>query len=103
MPGGPEGSDDVVVQAPANASFSVSGIEGNKRVACNDSLISISGVSNIVTITGHCVSVTVSGVENQVTVENSDTISASGFDNRILFQAGDPQINNSGDNIVERG
>jgi hypothetical protein len=103
MPGGPAGSDDVVVQAPANGSFSVAGIEGNKRVACNDSEISVSGVSNTVTITGHCTSVTVSGFENQVTVENADAISASGFDNRVAFQNGDPQINNSGDNVVERG
>ncbi|WP_422741956.1 DUF3060 domain-containing protein [Mycobacterium sp. WMMD1722] len=103
VPGGPSGSDDVVVQAPANGTFSVSGVEGNKRVACNDSSISISGVSNTVTITGHCVSVSVSGVENQVTIDDTDAISASGFDNRVVFRNGDPQINNSGDNVVERG
>ncbi|MBO0679064.1 DUF3060 domain-containing protein [Mycolicibacterium sp. S2-37] len=103
LPGGPEASDDVVVQAPANGTFSVSGVKGDKRVVCNDSTISISGVSNTVTITGHCVRVTVSGVENQVTVENADTISASGFENRVVFQTGEPQINSTGDNIVERG
>lgn len=103
LPGGPPGSDDAVLQAPVNGPFSVSGVEGNKRVACRDSLISISGVSNQVTITGHCASVTVSGVSNEVTVENADTISTSGFENRVVFQSGDPEINNSGDNIVERG
>lgn len=103
LPGGPPGSDDVVLQAPVNGPFSVSGVEGNKRVACRDSLISISGVSNKVTITGHCASVTVSGVSNEVTVENADTISTSGFENRVVFQTGDPDINNLGDNIVERG
>jgi hypothetical protein len=103
VPGGPSGSDDVVVQAPANGSFSVAGVEGNKRVACNDSTISISGVSNTVTITGHCLSVNVSGVENQVTVDDTDAISASGFDNRIVFRSGDPKVSSSGDNVVERG
>lgn len=103
VPGGPPGTDDAVLQAPANGPFSVSGVEGNKRVACNDSMITVSGVSNRVTITGHCVSVTVSGVKNQVTIENAELISASGFENRVLFQSGDPRINSFGDNIVERG
>jgi hypothetical protein len=103
LPGGPPSSDEAVLQAPANGPFSVAGVEGNKRVACNDSVISVSGVSNKVTITGHCVSVTVSGVENQVTIENADKISASGFENRVVFQSGDPQIDSFGDNIVERG
>ena len=103
LPGGPSGSGDAVAQAPPGGQFSVSGIEGNKRVACNDSLISVSGVSNTVTITGHCVSVTVSGVKNEVIVESADRIGASGFENRVTFQSGDPQIDNFGDNVVERG
>jgi Protein of unknown function (DUF3060) len=61
------------------------------------------GVSNTVTITGHCVSVTVSGVDNEVIVESADRIGASGFENRVTFQTGDPRIDNFGDNIVERG
>jgi hypothetical protein len=103
LPGGPSGSGDAVAQAPPGGQFSVSGIEGNKRVACNDSLINVSGVSNTVTITGHCVSVTVSGVKNEVIVESVDRIGASGFENRVTFQSGDPQIDNFGDNVVERG
>jgi hypothetical protein len=88
--------------APPGGQFSVSGVQGDKSVACDDSLISVSGVSNTVTITGHCVSVTVSGVDNVVVVESADRISASGFDNRVTFQTGDPQIDSFGDNIVER-
>jgi hypothetical protein len=103
MPGGPAGSDDVVVQAPANGPFSVAGMEGNKRVACDNSAISISGMSNTVTITGHCASVTVSGFKNQVTVENADTISASGFENRVVFQTGEPKVDSTGDNVIVRG
>jgi hypothetical protein len=102
LPGGPSGSGDAVAQAPPGGQFSVSGFEGNKRVACNDSLISVSGVSNTVTITGHCVSLTVSGVSNEVIVESADRISASGFENRVTFQSGEPQIDNFGDNSVER-
>jgi hypothetical protein len=103
VPGGPSGGGGAVAQAPPGGQFSVSGVQGDKRVACVDSLISVSGVSNTVTITGHCVSVTVSGVDNEVIVESADRISASGFENRVTFQTGDPQIDNFGDNIVERG
>jgi hypothetical protein len=103
LPGGPSGAGEAVAQAPPGGQFSVSGVEGDKRIACNDSLISVSGVSNTVTITGHCVSVTVSGVSNEVVVESADRISASGFENRVTFQTGDPQIDSFGDNIVERG
>lgn len=102
LPGGPSGGGQVVAQAPPGGPFSVSGVEGVKRIVCNDSLISVSGVSNTVTITGHCVSVTVSGVSNEVVVENADRISASGFQNRVTFQSGDPQIDNFGENVVER-
>lgn len=102
-PGLPTGDPNVVEQAPRGGQLSIAGVEGDKRVACNDSVISVSGVSNTVTITGHCVSVTVSGMDNQVIVENADVISASGFENRVTFRSGEPQINNSGDNIVERG
>ncbi|TDY09739.1 Protein of unknown function (DUF3060) [Mycolicibacterium litorale] len=103
LPGGPAGDSDVVAQAPPGGPFSVAGVEGDKRVVCNDSLISVSGVSNTVTITGHCVSVTVSGVSNEVIVESADRISASGFENRVTYRSGDPQIDSFGDNIVERG
>ncbi|KUI25616.1 hypothetical protein AU196_22705 [Mycobacterium sp. IS-1742] len=103
LPGGPSGGGEAIAQAPPGGQFSVSGVEGDKRVACNDSLISVSGVSNTVTITGHCVSVTVSGVSNEVVVESADRISASGFENRVTFQTGDPQIDSFGDNVVERG
>ncbi|MGE2715231.1 DUF3060 domain-containing protein [Mycolicibacterium litorale] len=99
----PGGDDGAVEQAPPGGQLSVSGVEGDKRVVCDDSAISVSGVSNTVTITGHCVSVTVSGVSNEVVVENADRISASGFENRVTFRSGDPQIDNFGDNVVERG
>lgn len=97
------GGGGALAQAPPGGQFSVAGVEGDKRVACDDSLISVSGVSNTVTITGHCVSVTVSGVGNEVIVESADRISASGFENRVTFQTGDPQIDSFGDNVVERG
>ncbi|MCW2554425.1 MAG: hypothetical protein JWR78_4206, partial [Mycobacterium sp.] len=70
----------------------------------NDSVVNVSGVSNTVVITGQCRSVTVSGVENTITVETAATISASGFDNRVTYLSGAPQIENSGDsNVVEKG
>ena len=46
----------------------VSGIDENKTVTCNDAAVNISGIRNTVNITGHCVKITVSGVENVITV-----------------------------------
>ena len=84
--------------------YSVSGVGENKSFACNDGVISISGVSNTVAISGHCASVTVSGLKNDVTVDEADTISASGFTNRVTYRTGSPDIQKSGDdNTVEQG
>lgn len=92
------------VPPASGAQVSISGIDENRTLACNDNVVSISGVSNTVTITGHCASVQVSGMSNVVTVDSAATISASGFENRVTFRSGDPQIGNSGsDNVVERG
>jgi Protein of unknown function (DUF3060) len=93
-----------VLQALPGVPLSVAGVDAVKTVVCNEGMVNVSGVSSEITITGHCVSVNVSGVENRVTLENADTITASGFNNRVTYRAGDPQINNSGgDNVVERG
>ena len=93
-----------VTVAPPGGDVSVSGVGENKTIACNDSLVSISGVSNTVVLTGQCRSVTVSGVKNTVTVDAAGVISASGFENRVTFLSGAPEIQNSGDsNVVEQG
>lgn len=99
-------SPSVAPEAPVapGDQISVSGVGGNRTLQCNENIVNISGVSNIVTIIGHCASVQVSGVSNVVTVESAATISASGFENRVVFRSGDPDIGNSGSgNTVERG
>jgi len=84
--------------------YSVSGVGENRSFDCNDGLISVSGVSNTVMITGRCVSITVSGFKNVVTVARTDVIVVSGFDNRVNYLTGAPEIQNSGDgNIIEAG
>jgi hypothetical protein len=89
---------------PVGGDIRVAGVGDNRTIACNDSVVNVSGVSNTVVITGQCRSVTVSGVENTITVETAATISASGFNNRVTYLSGAPQIENSGDsNAVEKG
>ncbi len=84
--------------------LSVSGIGESKALACDGSVVSISGVSNTVVITGDCASVQVSGVSNIVTLDSAGAINASGFQNRITFHSGQPEISNSGSgNTVEQG
>lgn len=82
---------------------SVAGIDENITVVCENGDVNISGVNNTVTLTGHCANVSVSGVENKITVDSADVIGASGFDNQIVYHSGDPQINNTGSNTVNRG
>jgi len=101
-PGAPNAEPNVITGAPGQ-SVSVSGIDQNKTVACNDATVTISGIRNTVTITGHCAEVSVSGIENKITVDAADKIGASGFDNVITYIAGDPQIDAVGSNTVQRG
>jgi hypothetical protein len=102
-PGAPGADPEVIVGSPGEQ-VTVSGVDENKTVACNDASVSISGIRNTVNITGHCMKVSVSGINNVITVDIADTIGASGFDNRVTFHAGSPQIENSGgNNVVEQG
>ena len=96
------GDPNVLVASPGQDA-SVSGIDGNKAVTCTDGSVTISGIRNTVNITGHCVKVSVSGIENVITVDAADTIGASGFDNRVTYHSGEPQIDATGTNTVTQG
>ncbi len=90
--------------APAGASLTISGINENRTIACNQSKVNVSGISNKVVITGHCASLNVSGVQNSITVDAADSIEASGFNNQITYHTGSPSIENSGEqNAVNQG
>ncbi len=82
----------------------VSGIGENRAIDCRDNTVIVSGIENQLEITGHCVAVTVSGVDNVITVESADTIGVSGFENRVTFHTGQPDVSKSGQsNVVEQG
>ena len=89
---------------PVGGNLSAAGINESQTIACNDSIVNISGISNTVVITGRCKSLDVSGVQNKVTVDAVDTIEASGFNNQITYHTGSPSIDKSGDgNVVQQG
>jgi hypothetical protein len=91
-------------QVPAGETVIVSGINEHRTVDCRDNTVIVSGIQNELEITGHCVAVTVSGVENVITVESADTIGVSGFDNRVTYRTGEPDVSKSGQsNVVEQG
>ena len=104
-PGAPRTpAPDVVDTVGAGESLSVAGIDQNRSVRCAGGAVSVSGMGNTVQISGDCAVVTVSGFENVVTVESAQSITASGFDNRVTYSTGAPQIANSGrGNVVEAG
>ena len=82
----------------------ISGIGTNKSVICNDNIVIISGANNTVDISGHCTAVTVSGFENIITTESTREIAVSGFDNKVTYRTGDPQVSESGSgNSITRG
>ncbi|MGZ4513207.1 MAG: DUF3060 domain-containing protein [Mycobacterium sp.] len=91
-------------QPPPGGRVSISGVNENRTLACNDNTVSVSGVSNTVVITGHCARISVSGVQNAITVDSVDAIDASGFNNKVTYHSGAPKIGNSGDsNAVGQG
>lgn len=91
-------------QVPAGETVIVSGINEHRTVECRDNTVIVSGIQNELEITGHCTAVTVSGIENVITVESSETIGVSGFDNRVTYRAGEPEVSKSGQsNVVEQG
>ncbi|MED5813908.1 DUF3060 domain-containing protein [Mycolicibacterium sp. 050232] len=91
-------------QVPAGETVIVSGINEHRTVECQDNTVIVSGIQNELEITGHCTAVTVSGVENVITVESAGTIGVSGFDNRVTYRTGEPEVSKSGQsNVVEQG
>ena len=101
-PGAPDADPTAIVGTPGET-VTVSGIDSNRTIACNDGSVTISGIRNTVNITGHCVDVSVSGMNNVVTVDIADVIGVSGFDNRVTYHSGSPQIDASDSNVVEQG
>jgi hypothetical protein len=102
-PPGPSSSAGTVATPTPGGSVTVSGAHADKTIACDDSVVTISGMANTVVITGHCTSVEVSGMNNVVTIDTADTITASGMDNKVTYRGGSPKITKSGfDNTVEQ-
>lgn len=90
--------------APAGAPIRVAGLDTRQTIACADNIVSISGVSNTVVLTGRCDRVDVSGIENVVTVADAGAIVVSGLNNRVTFLSGTPELSKSGiGNTLERG
>jgi hypothetical protein len=98
------GSTEETVTVEAGGFASIGGVDKDQTVICNGGTVNISGVNNTIEIRGSCAGVTVSGIENDITVDSAEMISASGFDNRITYSAGVPEISQSGTgNIIEQG
>jgi Protein of unknown function (DUF3060) len=89
---------------PPGGNLTVSGMDENQTMTCNDSAAIVNGISNTVVISGHCARLTVLGVQNSVTVDTADTIEASGFDNHVTYHSGSPSVTKTGDsNVVQQG
>ena len=82
----------------------MAGLDTRKTIACADNIVTISGVSNTVVLTGRCDRVDVSGIDNVVTLEEAGAIVVSGLNNKVTFHSGTPELSKSGiGNTLERG
>ncbi len=91
-------------QVPAGETVMVAGVGQNRIIECRENTVTVSGMRNTLEITGHCIAVVVSGIENTITVDSVESIGVSGFDNRVTFHTGQPEVANSGQsNVVEQG
>nr|WP_326498541.1 DUF3060 domain-containing protein [Mycobacterium sp. Aquia_216] len=81
---------------PDAGTLQVSGSGTKKTIPCNGGYLSVSGVDNIVTVTGHCTSVSVAGKGNRVTVDSMDAVSISGTGNVVTYHWGSPEVANAG-------
>ncbi len=100
----PSDPADEVITVEAGDTHSLGGIEQHKTIVCNQGMVNISGMTNTIEVKGDCVSVSVSGMDNVVTVESARSIMASGFDNKVTYYSGAPEISQSGTgNVIEQG
>jgi hypothetical protein len=89
---------------PPGSPLTVTGMNENTTIACNDNIVTVTGQSNTVVITGHCVSLIVVGINNTITVDAVDTIDASGLNNQVTYHSGSPQVTKTGDgNDIHQG
>lgn len=97
-------SDEAVVTVGPGESTSIAGVQTRRTVRCDGGTVTVSGMENVVEVTGACGAITVSGMTNVVRVETARTIAASGFDNRVTYRDGTPEVVTSGSgNVVEQG
>jgi Protein of unknown function (DUF3060) len=87
---------------------SLNGVEQTTTLNCEGGPASVSGVDNVVKITGNCQSLVVDGTDNEVRISLSASanINVKGVDNRIYWTAPKgtkPRVKISGvDNVVLR-
>ncbi len=84
--------------------INITGVGAVQNVACDGNTVMISGASNTVTITGTCTSLLISGIGNTVVLDSAAQIVASGFNNRVTYHSGNPEIVGADDsNTITRG
>jgi Protein of unknown function (DUF3060) len=76
------------------------------RLDCASRAVSVSGHTNVITLTGTCTQVSVSGSGNKITVERTPRIVTTGHNNEIVWEHGDndkqPAVRNTGGNNTIR-
>ena len=94
-------SMNVTIDKADTVTVSGSSITGVDNV-CNNGIINLSNGSqdNAIRVHGHCAGLTVSGRRNNVAVENADTITVSGDNNKVTYLSGAPKITDRGRDTI---
>ena len=73
---------------------------------CASRSVSVSGSTNVITLTGACAQLSVSGSGNKITIERTPRIVTTGHNNEIVWEQGEsdkqPSVRNSGANNTIR-
>ena len=76
------------------------------RLDCASRAVSVSGSTNVITLTGACAQLSVSGSGNKITVERTPRIVTTGHNNEIVWEQGasdkQPSVRNAGANNTIR-
>jgi hypothetical protein len=92
-------ADEADTEAASGSSLDIVGSARKETLTCTgNSVVSISGSANDITVTGECKTVSVAGSANKVTLDGVGEINVSGSSNKVTWKraAGDakkPKVN----------
>lgn len=99
-----EDEEEAGTEATSGSNIDITGAARKETIACSgDTMVSISGSANKITVTGECKIVSVAGSGNKVALDGVGVINVSGTSNKVTWKraaggAKKPKVNATGVN-----